>query len=239
MKDTAPEFSPKIVLGVGAHPDDLDFGAGGSMAKWAAAGTKVYYLLLTGGGKGTSDHSITSADLIATRRAEQEAAGKVIGLADIFFADFEDGSLENTAAVRREIVRYIRQVKPDTVVSWDPTFVYSTTQGLINHPDHRATGQATLDAVYPLARDHLSFPELMQEGLAPHNVATVLLQTGDNPNYVCDITAQLETKLEALRAHASQMNPKMLDLITDWARAAGRPHHLDAAETFARIDLRF
>lgn len=231
------ELKPRIVLGIGAHPDDLEFYSGGSLAKWAAAGAEVYYLLLTGGGKGTEDPSVKSEELVRARQQEQRAASSIIGAQEVFFTDFEDGALENNYDTRREIVRYIRQLKPDVVVAWDPAFLYSPAQGMINHPDHRTAGQASLDALYPLARDPLSFPELLAEGLKPHNVSTVLLQTGNTPNYWIDISDQLEIKLQALDAHVSQIKPATKKLIQDWAHQAGEVINVSAAESFIRIDL--
>lgn len=240
MNQIWPDLHPRIILGVAAHPDDLEYYASGSLAKWAAAGAKVYYLILTGGGKGTTDPKLSSAELIARRQAEQQAAGRVIGLADIFFADFEDARLKNSLEVKREIIRRIRQVKPDVVVGWDPTAVYSAAAGTINHPDHRAAGQATLDAVYPLARDHLSYPELLAEGLTPHKVRTVLMMRDDSPNFISDISGYLDAKVDALQAHASQFpaGSPALESMKTTATELGRAYDLAAAEGFVRLDLR-
>jgi LmbE family N-acetylglucosaminyl deacetylase len=235
MKHTSPELKPKIVLGVGAHPDDLEYGAAGTLAKWAAAGAKVYYLILTDGSKGTTDASLSPASLVATRQAEQQAAAKIVGASDVFFGAFKDGELENTASVRREIVRRIRVLKPEVVVGWDPTFVYSAD--MVNHPDHRAAGQAMLDAVYPYARDIVSFPELQKEGLEPHKVGTVLLINPAGNTYISDITGHLDTKIQALSAHASQGGVEPAAATTKRAHDSGEPHGLAAAEGFVRIDL--
>src|SRR6185503_19293553 len=124
-------------------------------------GADVYYMILTDGGRGTSstDPDITSEELTELRRKEQRVAGKALGLKDIFFCNYCDGTLENTENVRRDIVKIIRTIKPDVVVTWDPVMVYCAKLGIVNHSDHRASGQAALDAVYPLARDHLAMPE--------------------------------------------------------------------------------
>jgi LmbE family N-acetylglucosaminyl deacetylase len=241
-KPAFPPLSPKVVLGVAAHPDDLDFFSGGTMAAFAKAGAEVYYIILTDGGKGTSDRSLTPEKLRDIRREEQRKAAKILGVKDIFFCDYPDGTLENTLDVKRDVVRAIRRVKPDVVVAMDPTEVYVAHQGLVNHPDHRAAGQAALDAVYPLARDHLTFPELADEGLEPHNVATLLLirMEAAAANYAMDVSELMDLKFEALAAHSSQFGD--LDFMYNWSReicsAAGEPYGYKYGEPFVRIDIK-
>ncbi|MEJ0073518.1 MAG: PIG-L deacetylase family protein [Candidatus Saccharibacteria bacterium] len=198
-------LNPKSFLCVAAHPDDMEFGAAGTVAKFVAGGAKGYYLILTDASKGTADRTIEPKQLTALRQEEQRAAAGILGLEKVFFGDYEDGALEVTQDVKRDIVRAIREVKPEVVITMDPSFIYSAEYGFINHPDHRAAGQATLDAVYPLARDHLSFPELLKEGLEPHKTATVLLTNFEKHGFLVDITDHMETKLKALGAHASQL----------------------------------
>src|SRR6476469_865369 len=159
------ELKPNVVLGVAAHPDDLDFGAGGTMARFARQGAEVQYLILTDGSAGSSDREISPVELVKMREAEQRDAVRAIGGKDVEFLGYPDGRLEVTMDVKRNIVKSIRRVKPDVLVIFDPSMIYSAKRGFINHPDHRAASQAALDAVFPLARDHLSFPELMAEGL--------------------------------------------------------------------------
>lgn len=236
---TFQTLKPKVVLGVAAHPDDLEFAAAGSMAKFIAEGAEGYYLILTNANKGTSDRSVSPEKLRDTRREEQRAAGKLLGLKDVFFAEFEDGCLECNLEVKRDIVQIIRQVKPDVVVTLDPAFTYSSELGIINHPDHRAAGQATLDAVYPLARDHLSFPELLAKGFEPHKTLTVLLSNPDNHNFYIDISDHLETKLAALRCHSSQFGDadQVCNYVKSLASKAGSKVGSNYAEGFVRIDL--
>src|SRR3990167_3444387 len=149
MKTTEfKELKPKIVLGVAAHPDDLEFGAGGTIAKWAGQGAKVYYLVLTDGSKGSSDKNISPKELAKIRRQEQHDAAKVLSVKEVFFCNYEDCKLDCSQDVKRDIARQIRIVKPDVVITMDPTMIYAPDSGFINHPDHRAAGQATLDAVY-------------------------------------------------------------------------------------------
>jgi LmbE family N-acetylglucosaminyl deacetylase len=230
---------PKTVLGIVAHPDDLDCWAGGTMAQFAADGANVYYLILTNGSKGTEDRQMTADRLIDIRRTEQRQAAQLLGLKDVFFCSNADGCLENCTDVRREIVKAIRQVKPDVVITWDPSMLYAVELGCINHPDHRAAGQATLDAVYPLARDHMSFPELLQQGYEPHKTSTLLLINFNNYNYSIDITKTFDAKMKAIAAHASQaadinkVNQRFISLAVD----AGQECGVTYAERFLRIDI--
>ena len=233
------ELTPKIVLGVAAHPDDLDFGASGTLAAFAAQGASVYYLLLTDGSKGTADREVASADLVRTRQQEQRAAVQAIGAKDVEFLDYPDGRLEVTMDVKRDIIKAIRKYKPDVVVTMDPSVLYSADRGLINHPDHRAAGQATLDAVYPLARDHLSFPELFEAGHEPHKVSTVLLINFNQQNYTVDISQTIDLKMQALEAHSSQMTDleKTQTMMRNIATQIGAASGYQYGEGFMRIDV--
>jgi LmbE family N-acetylglucosaminyl deacetylase len=237
-----PPLVPKIVLGIAAHPDDLDFYAGGTMAAFASQGAEVYYLVLTDGAKGSQDRSATPESLRGLRRDEQRRAAAILGVKDVFFCDYPDGLLENTIDVKREVVRLIRRVRPDVVVAMDPSVQYVASQGFINHPDHRAAGQASLDAVYPLARDHMSFPELLAEGYEPHAAKTMLLIGLDlaMTTFAVDITDTLERKLESIGAHISQFGE--LDAVKRQLRQdateVGDAHGYTAAEAFTRIDIR-
>lgn len=240
MSTRNSDLQPKVVLGVVAHPDDLEFGMSGSVAFWANQGADIYYYILTNGDKGSSDRSMSGRQLTETRRDEQRTAAGLLGVKDVFFSDYEDGGLYVTQELKRDICRVIRKVKPDVVMTFDPTMTYNVDRGFINHPDHRAAGQATLDAVFPLARDHLSFPDLIQEGYEPHITPTLLLINFDKQNFFVDITTTLPTKLEALAAHASQM-PDMQyvhDLVTDIAEKAGAQIGVKYAEGFLRIDIK-
>jgi LmbE family N-acetylglucosaminyl deacetylase len=233
-------YTPQRILAVGAHPDDFDFGASGSLAVWAQAGAHIEYLVLTDGCKGTSDRHLTGEKLTSTRQDEQRAAAQTLGAQNVLFLDYEDGALEITQTLKKDIVRVIRRVQPDTVIVMDPTMVYSERLGFINHPDHRAAGQATLDAVYPLARDHLSFPELLtEEHLEPHKVTHVLLMHLDKQNCFVDISGTLELKLTALGKHASQLSDpdKTFAMLRSRAAELGKQVGFDYAENFVRIDL--
>jgi LmbE family N-acetylglucosaminyl deacetylase len=214
---------PKRVAVIVAHPDDAEFICAGTVARWVAEGHEIAYVLLTSGDKGSDDPAVTGEQLVAVREAEQRAACEVLGVRDVVFLRYEDAMLVPDLAMRRDLVRVIRRLRPDVVVCQDPT-VRWVEQSYLNHPDHRAAGEATLDAIYPAARDRLTFPELLAEGLEPHKVREVYLAGAKDPDVAVDITDHLETKLAALRAHASQLvgwDPE--SAVREWARdTAGR-----------------
>ena len=225
-----------IVLGVGAHPDDLDFGASGTFAKWARSGASCYYLICTNGCKGSNDKNMTEKRLARIRRREQINAGKVLGLKGVFFLDHNDTELVADIGLKKEIVRYIRKLKPDIVVTMDPTIIYSK-MGFINHTDHRAAGQAAIDAVFPLARDRLTFNELEREGLKPHVVRTLYLINFDKADEIVDISKTIETKAKALKCHSSQISGNGLAWVKKRASAIGKKGGYRFGEAFVKLDL--
>jgi LmbE family N-acetylglucosaminyl deacetylase len=233
-------LKPKIVLGIAAHPDDLDFGASGTLAAFAADGADVHYLILTDGSRGSADPKADPMELTKIRQAEQQAAVKAINGSSAQFLDYPDGGLLVSLDLKKDIVKVIRTLTPDVVITMDPSVLYSADRGFINHPDHRAAGQAALDAVFPLARDHLSFPELFAAGLQPHNVKTVLLINFNDANFTVDISNTIDKKLAALKAHTSQI-PDIAGVsswITEMASSVGKAAGYDYAESFIRIDVR-
>ncbi len=242
MSDTS-YYVPKIVLAVGAHSDDIDITCGGSLARWAAEGANVYYLVLTDSSCGSDDESMTREQLTAHRQDEQRTAANMLGAKDIFFSDHCDGMLEVTQDLKLEIARVIRQIKPDTVVTFDPTVVYDAEFGMINHTDHRAAGQATIDAFYPLARDRLSVPALLtEEKLAPHKTPHLLLTKFKDQNYFVDISDTFETKIDAIMVHQSQFGQdreRMKSLLGEQLEKQGSKIGAKYAEGFVRIDIRF
>jgi LmbE family N-acetylglucosaminyl deacetylase len=195
------------VLVVMAHPDDAEFGCGGTIARWAAAGKEINYLLCTSGDKGSSDLDMPPYKLAQTRRTEQINAAHALGARDVVFLGYEDGTLRNTLELRRDIVREIRRFKPDAVICQDPTMRFGGNR-YINHPDHRAAGDACLDAVYPSARDPHVFPELLVENLLPHKVREVFMSTQQDPDVWIDITECFERKLAGLHEHTSQVGAR-------------------------------
>lgn len=234
------EFQPKSVLCVAAHPDDLEFSVAGSVAKWATAGAAVFYLVCTDGCKGSSDRNLSCAEIVDTRRDEQRAAAKILGVKEVTFLDYEDGATNVSMELKLDIAREIRRRKPDVVFCFDPSMLYSAEFGFINHPDHRAVGQATIEAVYPLARDHLTFPQLLKEGFEPHKTPVLLLMNLDNSNFAIDIADTFDTKIKALAAHSSQIADmyNAEQYIRDLAETCGTKAGCKLAEGFIRIDVR-
>lgn len=226
----------QIGLVVAAHPDDGDFGCAGYVAQLSRQGWRIDFLVCTNGAKGTSDRAMTPARLVALRQEEQRDACRRMGARDVYFLDNEDGELMYDRAFLEQIVRRIRAVRPHTVFTHDPTDII-VRDSFINHPDHRATGAATLDAVYPTARDHLNFPEHLAQGLEPHKVREVLLWGSNQPNFDVDITEDVDRKIEALTAHVSQFGDRE-DFIAfvrnNWQDETGR-----YLEQFRRIQLQF
>jgi LmbE family N-acetylglucosaminyl deacetylase len=236
---TEPEpAGPKRIAVIFAHPDDAEFICAGTVARWAAEGNHITYVLLTSGDKGSDDSTVTPEQLVATREAEQRAAADILGVEEVIFLRYADAMLVPDLDLRRAMVRVIRQIRPDVVICQDPT-VRFVGQDYLNHPDHRAAGEATLDAVYPAARDRMTFPELLAEGLEPHKVREVYLAGADKPDVAIDITPYLDTKLAALRAHASQVAWDPSEMVRKWAQeeASQFPGHGDFVETFKYFKL--
>lgn len=192
------------VLVVMAHPDDPEFSCGGTIARWVREGKYVGYVLITSGDKGSEDPNMTRERLMEIREAEQRAAAQVLGVHEVHFLRYPDGELFPTQELRRDIVYHIRRFKPDIVICQDPT-TYYVGDFYINHPDHRAAGEATLAAVFPLARDWLNFPEHREMGLEPHKVQDVYITISNQPTTWVDITDVIELKWQAILQHKSQV----------------------------------
>ncbi len=227
---------PESALVIAAHPDDGDFGAAGHSSQLALRGWDVYFLVCTNGAKGTEDRTMTRERLIALRREEQREACRRMGVKDAFFLDNEDGELTYDRVLLGQIVRHIRMLRPHTVLTHDPTDII-IRDSFINHPDHRATGTATLDAVYPTARDHLNFPEHLAEGLEPHKVKEVLLWSSNQPNFDVDITAEVDRKIFALSAHVTQFGKQ--EDFASFSRERWKSEDGRYLERFRRIQLQF
>lgn len=235
------EYEARTVLVIVAHPDDAEFMSAATIGKWVREGKEINYVLCTSGDKGSSDPSIVPAELAELRRKEQREACNRLGVKEIRFLGHEDGVLQNTLQLRKEIVREIRRFKPDVVLCQDPTTRWSA-QGYLNHPDHRAAGDATLDAVYPSARDPLVFPELRAEGFEPHKVKEVYVGGSNTPDVWIDVEDTIDLKVEALLAHESQISPErregFRDLIRERAGVLGAPQGLKYAESYKYFRLR-
>jgi LmbE family N-acetylglucosaminyl deacetylase len=229
---------PERAMIIAAHPDDIEFVVAGTAAKWARAGTVVGYVLATSGDAGSHVPGITREEVARIRAKEQRAAAKVAGVDDVAFLRYHDGEVQPTLALRRDLVREIRRFKPDTVICYDPTRLL-VGDGYINHPDHRAVGQAALDAIAPAAAMPLVFPELREEGFEPHQVKQVLVASGPEPNTWIDITETIDVKIEALRQHASQFpdNWDPGEMVREWAAESGKEAGVPYAEVYRRIVL--
>ncbi|MFN8529441.1 MAG: PIG-L deacetylase family protein [Anaerolineae bacterium] len=192
------------VMAVFAHPDDPEFFCGGTFARWAHEGAYITFVLATSGNKGSDDPDMTPERLALIREDEERCAAAALGVKEVIFLRHNDGELMPTLGLRKDIVRQIRLRKPDILVTNDPQVWYSTRG--INHADHRAIGEAALDAVYPAARDRLYFPELLRdEGLEPHKVHQVYIVRSNTPTTKVDVTDFIDAKIAALREHKSQI----------------------------------
>ena len=223
------------VLVVTPHPDDAEFGVAGTVARWTKQGKQVVYVVCTNGNKGTSDPDVKPDELAEIRQNEQRAAADVLGVREVVFLENPDQGLEDTAEFRKQIVRMIRRFRPETVVTADPYRRY------IWHRDHRITGQVTIDAVFPYARDHLAYPDLLDEGLQPHKVREMLFWASEDINYVSDITDTFDLKLTALRCHESQVKSMKVSDLENWLRQRCRDlaegEDFDLAEAFHREEI--
>ena len=223
------------VLVVTPHPDDAEFGVAGTVAKWTQEGKQVVYVVCTNGNKGTSDPDVKPDELAKIRQNEQRAAAEILGVREVVFLENQDQGLEDTPEFRKQIVRMIRRYRPETVVTADPYRRY------IWHRDHRIAGQVTIDAVFPYARDHLAYPDLLEEGLQPHKVREMLFWASENINFRSDVTATFDLKLAALQCHKSQVNSMRFSDLEDWLRkrckdlAEGEDFEL--AEAFHREEI--
>lgn len=229
----------KTVLAVGAHPDDMEFGASGTVAKFIEEGWDGYYVIATDGSRGSKDPKMTHEQLSQVRKEEQLAAAKILGLKDVFFLDHTDTQLAPDQFLKEEIVRIIRTVRPTIVITMDPTFYYyaGDNYGFVNHTDHRAVGLATLDSVFPMARDRLTFPQQEKEGLSPWRAEELWLVSFIEPRHVVDITATWEKKLAALKAHTSQFEDfeKETERFRMRAQQVGKDKGYKYAENFTKI----
>jgi LmbE family N-acetylglucosaminyl deacetylase len=234
-----PLETPGRVLAIAAHPDDTEFGAGGTLAKWAGAGTEVSILVATDGSKGTWDPALDPDELVERRRVETRAAAEVLGATgEVVFLDHVDGELRHSPALQEELASWIRRLRPEVVLSWDPWRRYML------HPDHREIGWGACDAVVA-ARDHLFFPHQLVDGLTKHRPDAILLWAADEPDYWEDVSGTFDRKIGALLCHSSQTETTMQNAHTDeegleqfsqrvrdWCASMGEPVGLPLAESF-------
>ena len=217
------------------HPDDAEYGVAGTVARWTREGKQVIYVVCTNGDKGTSDVNLKPEQLADIREKEQMAAAKLLGVRKVIFLRHPDQGLEDTSLFRKQIVRLIRLYRPKIIVTSDPYRRY------IWHRDHRITGQVTLDAVFPYARDHLAYPDLLNDGLQPHKVHEMLFWASEETNYRADITDTFDLKIAALRCHKSQIerfdSPQWEDWLKQRYRAMADGEDFELAEAFHREEI--
>ena len=234
----ADTWRPERFMVIVAHPDDADFGPAATAAGWIDAGSTGWLVCCTSGDQGGEDPEADPVALGQLREHEQRNAAAVVGYAGISFLHQPDGALVNDLALREQLVREIRTFRPDAVLAQDPDVIIYPDGG-INHTDHRAAGIAAIDAVYPAARNPMSFPALARAGLAAHKVRRLYLFWTIQPTTWIDVSATIGRKIDALRAHASQIHEpdKLAARITEWAAADGARIGTAAAEDFRVVVL--
>jgi len=233
------EEVPQRILVVAAHPDDAEVGCGATVAKWVREGAEAYYLICTNGDKGSDEPGVDPIELAKLREKEQRAAAEVIGVKEVQFLPRRDGELIYSIELRGDVVRWIRKWKPEAIFTHDPSVIL-TGQGFINHADHRATGAATVDAVYPFSRSPLQYPEQIAEGLEAWTVPLLFIWGAAEPNYFVDVTDTVDCKIEALSRHASQFSePERLQrFVRERMKKSGEEHGVEYAETFRKLSFR-
>lgn len=234
MPDELPPIvGPKRAMVIMAHPDDVDFLCGGTIARWCAEGWDVSYVIVTSGDKGTHDPALTREKLAAMREDEQRRAAEVLGVRRCIFLGYPDGFTLDDAEFRGQLVELLRKHRPEVVVTWD-----GFRKGF-NHRDHRTVGIAAADAVFPLSRDHLYYPEQQQAGLEPVFVEDVLLAGSDDDNYAVDISRFVEKKIEAILCHESQTGGRTREDFLKWLEERNRQEPDEPLqERFKRWSLR-
>ena len=230
--------TPESAMAIFAHPDDIEFSCAGTLARWAKAGAKTYYVLVTSGDVGIADLSISKEEAIKIRETEARAAAKIAGAEDIIFLREPDGMVQPTLELRKKLVREIRRFKPEVVISGDPTMVFPG-EFYINHPDHRAVGTAAIDAIFPAAGQPNLFEEIEQEdGYTAHKPRKVFISSWAEADTFVNIEETIDIKVAALRAHESQMtgwDPE--ERIKEWAGERAKGKEMEYAEAFRVITL--
>ena len=230
-------YVPKKAMVIVAHPDDIEFGCAGTIARWVQAGAEVVYTICTSGDVGIDVPDMTRAKAGKIREAEQQAAAEVVGVHKVIFLREPDGMVKNTLRLRKKLVREIRRFKPEVVITTDPTTLW-VRDIYINHPDHRAVGYATVDAVFPAAGQPLVFPDLAQEGLTAHKVRKVYVISFEGGNIFVNITDTIDLKIASLKKHVSQVShwdPE--PMLRKWASKLGKGKEMVYAESFQSITI--
>jgi LmbE family N-acetylglucosaminyl deacetylase len=236
MGEEAHGWRPARFMVVAAHPDDADFGPAATASAWIDAGSVGWLVCCTSGDAGGEDPDRDPGELGAAREAEQRAAAAIVGYEGVSFLHQPDGALDNDLALRELLVREIRTFRPDAVLATDPEVLFYRDGG-VNHSDHRAAGMAAVDAVYPAARNPMAFPALARSGLAAHKVHRLYLFWPSDPNVWVDAGETVGRKVDALRAHASQIHEpdKLETRIREWLAETGATIGSSAAEAFRLV----
>jgi LmbE family N-acetylglucosaminyl deacetylase len=223
---------------IAAHPDDIEFGCAGTVARWVKEGARAAYVLVTSGDVGIARPGMTRQKAAEIREAETLAAARVVGVEDVTFLREPDGMVENTIALRKRLVREIRRFKPEVVMTGDPTMLF-TPLGGINHPDHRAVAGATIDAVFPACGQPNLFEELEEEGLTAHKVRKVYVMSWGQGDTFVNITDTIDLKIEALKQHVSQVGEweDLADQVREWTARTAQGKEMAHAEAFRVITL--
>jgi LmbE family N-acetylglucosaminyl deacetylase len=225
-------------MAIVAHPDDIEFGIAGTLARWAKQGSRISYILLTSGDAGIDDPDISAQDAVRIREAEARAAAEIAGATEIHFLGYPDGLLEPTIELRRRLVTEIHRFKPEVVVCGDPTVVLAS-ESYINHPDHRAAATAAIDAVFPAAGQPSLFGDIEEKhGYTAHKPRKVYISTWEGGSHFVNISDTIDIKIKALRAHASQMrgwDPE--PMVREWAEETAKGKEMAYAEGFRVITL--
>ena len=230
-------YVPESAMAIVAHPDDIEFSCAGTLARWALEGARISYVLCTSGDVGISESGMTREAARSIREDEQREAAEIIGASEVIFLREPDGLLQPSIELRKKLVREIRRFKPEVVVCGDPTIVWAGND-YINHPDHRAAATAALDAVFPAAGQPNLFDELETEGIFAHKPRKVYATSWVNADFFVNIESTIELKVEALRAHKSQMrdwDPE--ESIKKWAQERGAGKEMRYAEGFRVVTL--
>jgi len=241
--DRGEQAEPRVAMVVVAHPDDAEFGCAGTLAVWAQEGYDVYQVIITDGSAGGPDEATDVGPearrrVVETRQAEQRAAAAILGVRDVIFLNYPDGTLEPSIELRRDLVRLFRRYRVSRLLVQSPERTWRPAYQIGRyHPDHLASGQAALAAVYPAAQNPWDFPELLEEGLPPHRVAEVFIMGAPTVNYTVDISTTIDLKIEALRAHHSQLASHFA-MLERWMRTGaadrGARHGMGYVEEFHR-----
>jgi LmbE family N-acetylglucosaminyl deacetylase len=231
----AAQASTRLVIL--AHPDDAEFTVAGTVARWVKEGSRVVYVVCTDGSRGSNAPDMTPALMKPIRHSEQQAAAAVLGVSEVIFLDREDGTLTASLELRRDLSRMIRRFRPDIVICSDHSSILRGNS-YVNHPDHRAAGEAALYAIFPSACTRFIFRELLEEGLEPHKVQEIYLYGSPESDTWVDISDTMRLKLEALKCHRSQVKPEYVDArLSAWNGELGRRYGVAYAEEFKRIVL--